>query len=109
MTLPELAAAAGDMRPQYLLEIEEGQAPKVHIRTLQKLADALGVTLGMITGEELPPPPGLTVFDEVAPEYQFVVKVVVRLVVVLGSLLLLCGLTAVGGSLLFQILRFCDA
>lgn len=45
-------ARACDLREEYLIQIENGHILKVHTRTYQKIADALGITLGMLLGEE---------------------------------------------------------
>ena len=101
--MPELASAAG-MRVQYLESIESGTALRVHTFTLQKLADALHVTLGMIIGEELPPKPGIGVLDEVPEGYLFVVAWIIRLAFFFGALMFLTGVIAVSWQLVFLVL-----
>ena len=87
MTVRELAALAS-MRPEFLESIEGGMP--CHHKTLEKIADHLGVTLGMILGEELSNP-NVNLEDEVAPEYRTFVRVAVRLALLLGSWVMVFG------------------
>jgi transcriptional regulator with XRE-family HTH domain len=104
MTPEELALAAG-MRPQYLLQIESGEIHRVHTFTYQKLADALHVTLGMVLGQELSPPAGHTVFQELPSSYRFVVRATIHMCLLFGSLLLLGGLLLTGCELTDILIR----
>lgn len=100
----ELAKGAA-MREAYLVQIESDEVPGVNVRTLQKLADALGVRIEYILGqEELPEKQ--TLADSVPPEYLWFVRATMCLVVALGTLCLLTLISAIGAALVvhFEIL-----
>jgi len=90
-------ARACRMREEYLCDIEAGVILKVHTFTYQKIADALGVTLGVLDGsEELAPNAKLE--DEVPSEYLWFVKMTIRAVLVLGTLTLTLIVVAVASG-----------
>ncbi len=96
---PEELALAANMRPAYLLDIEEGRTFRVHTFTYQKVADALGVTLGMILDQESPPKADHDVLQEVPESWRWIVRLTVSLAFLLGALSLLACISLVVGWL----------
>lgn len=84
---PEQLAKACAMRPQFLLQIEAGEVPKVHLRTWQKLADVLDVSADDFFTESDVDFGERDIVRESPEELRPLVLLVVRLVVVLGAFL----------------------
>lgn len=78
----ELARAC-NMREAYLIDIEQGNVIKVHTMTYQKIADALGVTLSILNGDE-EIPGGMSLEDEIPEGQRFLIKIILRLIITLG-------------------------
>lgn len=96
---PRDLADACDIRVEYVLDIEDG-VPKVHTRTYQKIADALNVNLQyLLTGERETEPAKLDLLAEVPPEWRWLIRLTMRLVIVFGTLNLLLGIICVFGYL----------
>ncbi len=103
LTIEDLAKTAS-MRPQFLLSIEEGDVLRVNTFTVQKLADHLGVTLGMLLGEEGLPDPDRSVFDEVSDEYRWIIWLTMWSIIVLGGLVLTLTIIAAGSTLILWLI-----
>lgn len=93
-------ARACQFRESYLLDIEAGNVLKVHSLTYQKIADALGITLPMLNGDE-EVPVGMSLEDEVPEEYRWLVRNIIYLVVILGTQVIILALI-VSSSLVLQ-------
>lgn len=76
-------ARACNMRETFLLDIESGVVLKVHTFTYRKIADALGVTLGQLMGED-EIPAHLTLEDAAPEEYRWLIKNTMAMVITLG-------------------------
>lgn len=87
------------MRPAYLQQIEDGIV-EAHIRTYQKIADALGVRVQFIIGEDSEPG-GKKLSDELSGRTLWCVQATVKLVMVLGTIFLICALVAAASTLLW--------
>jgi transcriptional regulator with XRE-family HTH domain len=91
------------MRNQYLEQIEDDIVVP-HTRTYQKIADALGVRLQHILGEEeLPRKAKLS--DELDGPYLVVVQGTMKLIVLFGTLALIGVLLALGAAIYFAVYR----
>lgn len=90
------------LREAHLADIEDGIVLKVHTLTYQKIADALDVTLGQLDGsEDLAKDAKLE--DELSPNQAWLVRSIVRLILILGTLTLI-GLFLSTTSLLLSTL-----
>lgn len=97
-----LAKAAG-MRPQYLARLEEETEEIVSFRTWQKLADALDVTLSELQDIDTIPPDH-SIFDEIEERTRWFPLLVVKLIMLLGTLALLLCMVCIAGLLASYIL-----
>lgn len=96
---PDDLAKACVMRPQFILQIEDGEAPHVHTRTWQKIADVLDVTLEDIFNEDEVAISEGNVIDEVSEENRPLVIFTLRLTFLLGALVLIASLVALCAAL----------
>jgi transcriptional regulator with XRE-family HTH domain len=85
-------ARASNTSVDYLLQLEDGRVSDVSIRTWKKIAEALGYTVDDILD---PPPKVETIFEEIPPIYQWFTKLVVKLLLLLGTLTFITILTLV--------------
>lgn len=89
-------AKACNLRERYLLDIEEGAIRFVHPRTLDKIADALGVThddlIKQDDGEQ-----NQSVEKELPESYRWFVRVVIHTILILGTLSLIAILSVIVG------------
>lgn len=87
ISVQDLAKAA-NMRPQYLMQLEEDAVPAVNTHTWQKLADALSVPLTVVMGEE-EYDPKQSVFEEMTEGESVVMRLVVRMALLFGVLVII--------------------
>lgn len=92
-------ASACNIREKYLLDIEEGAIRFVHPRTLDKIADALGVTYDDLVKQN-ESVDDHDVEDEVPESYRWFVRLTLHTILVLGSLSLISILSVAVGALL---------
>lgn len=79
-------ARAANMSVDYLLQLEDGRATDVSIRTWRKLAEALGYTEDDILS---PKAPSKDIYEEIPSSCRFVSRLIVRLIFLLGALSLI--------------------
>lgn len=103
MSTHSLAKLAG-IREQFLIDIEDSRK-ECHTRTLQKLADILGVRLEFLFGQE---DMVLTeTLEDVLPEgYYWFVKTTMRIIIVLGSIALISALAILCSFIYCEFLSF---
>src|SRR4051812_17675242 len=83
-----------DMREEYLIAVEDGQ--RVHLRTYQKISDALGVNLAVILGEtELPI--GASLQSELSPSTFSLVRLTLGLSLSIGVLVIMTVVMGLAG------------
>lgn len=99
ISVQELAKAS-NMRPKYLLQIEENMIERVNTLTWQKLADALSVPLAVVMGTE-EYSPKQSVYEEMPEGESFVMKLIMNFALVAGVLVIIVTLFGAGAVLFF--------
>lgn len=97
-------ASACNFREIYLIDIEEGNVLKVGVWTYQKIADALGITLGMLNGDD-EVPENASLEEELPEGYRTLIKGTLMLTIALGILALIVALYFVFGLLVLWVMR----
>lgn len=102
LSVQELAQLIS-VRPQFIINIEDG-TQKAHTLTYRKIADALHVPLEMLIQGSYSPPGEHGRMEDVPEAYRWLVKLVMGLTVLLGTLWLLIAVTVAASSFFLWII-----